>query len=537
MKKRWQTIIALCLALTLALGLALPAWAEDPGTALRINPDETGTITLSGMDEGATATAYQVITVQYDYDTGSPKEPVYSWVNDVASWVRTDYSTYIGTGTDNSVQDDYNSSLENGDAIKNFADALAAEIRTNGGTMPSQEAQDDKFTGLEMGTYLIIVEGGTQIYRPVLVNLVPTWDKDSNGWVLNPSTVNVSLKASGLTLLKTVSEQQVAIGDIVTYTLVADVPQFLASAVHKGYHISDLLPDGMTLNPGSIEVYGGNEATQNTPLNKGTAYTLTTTSATRPVDGKPPVTFNLQFNYDEISTYQKIKVTYMATANKDIIVKDSAVQDGGNNKNTAYLDYNNDPYADTESWKTVTAAAEVYSYGIKVSKVDKDNTNTLLSGATFTLSKDQIDADPIQFVSVNSEQGIYRKAAGTEAGTTTTTALTVGSADGRIGQLTLSGLDVGTYYLTETKAPGGYNKLSAPVAITITDDTPNGKPESKEGEYSDGYVTLTVENSKGFTLPETGGMGTVLFTAGGVLLMGVGAVLLAVYLRRRTRAK
>lgn len=531
MKKRWQTIIALCLALTLALGLALPAWAEDPGTAPRIKPGETGTITLTGMDEGATATAYQVITVQYDYDADSPKEPVYSWVDGVAGWVRTDYSTYIGTGTDNSVQKAYNDSLSNGDAIKNFADALAAEIRTSQVTIDSKTSRGNQFTGLEMGTYLIIVEGGTKIYRPALVNLVPTWDKDSNGWVLKPSTV--SLKASDLNLLKTVSKQRVAIGDTVTYTLVADVPQFLASAVYKGYHISDLLPDGMTLNPGSIEVYGGNEATQNTPLNKGTAYTLTTTSATRPVDGKPPVTFNLQFNYDEISTYQKIKVTYMATANKDIIVKDSAVQDGGNNKNTAYLDYNNDPYAATASWKTVTAAAEVYSYGIKVDKVDEEGNP--LSGATFTLSPKQDGTAPISFVLVEDGQGTYRKAADTGEGTTTTTALTVGSADGRIGQLTLSGLDVGTYYLTETKAPGGYNKLSASVAITIADDNLDGNVG--ENENSDGYVTMEVENSKGFTLPETGGMGTVLFTAGGVLLMGVGAVLLAVYLRRRTRAK
>ncbi len=535
MKKRWQTIIALCLALALALGLALPAWAEEPGTAPRISENDKGTITLDGMEAGATATAYQVISVQYDYGTGSPKEPVYSWVDGVDDWVRTNYPNYIGKETDNSVQGDhYNNSLTDGNDIKNFADALAAEIRTNGGTMPSQEAQDDKFTGLEMGTYLIIVERGTKIYRPALVNLVPTWDKGSNKWVLNPSTVNVSLKASDLNLLKTVSEQKVAIGDTVTYTLVADVPQFLASAAHKGYHISDLLPAGMTLNEGSIQVYGGNETAQDTQLDASTVYTLTTTDATRPVEDTPSVTFNLAFAYDEIKTYQKIKVTYTATANKNIIVKDSAVQDGGNNENTAYLDYNNNPYAGTASWKTVTATAEVYSYGIKVNKVGKeDDTNTPLSGATFTLSE-QADGDPISFVSVNSGQGTYRKAAGTEEEDEKTTELTVGADAGSIGQLTLSGLDVGIYYLTETQAPGGYNKLSAPVAITITDDTPDGNVD-KGG--NGGYVTLTVENSKGFTLPETGGMGTVLFTAGGVLLMGVGAVLLAVYLRRRTRAK
>ena len=119
-----------------------------------------------------------------------------------------------------------------------------------------------------------------------------------------------------------------------------------------------------------------------------------------------------------------------------------------------------------------------------------------------------------------------------------------------MGKLILSGLDAGTYTLTETKAPAGYVTLGAPKTITITDDKPamegdtaNSKPNGlvDDGENSadgiDGYYELDVANSKGFTLPSTGGMGTVLFTAIGIVLMGGGLVLLLLYLRRRNRAE
>ena len=89
------------------------------------------------------------------------------------------------------------------------------------------------------------------------------------------------------------------------------------------------------------------------------------------------------------------------------------------------------------------------------------------------------------------------------------------------GKFTIQGLAPGVYELVEKEAPKGYNKLSAPVEITI----------GNEGEVS--YNTATnakwvkVENKTGSILPSTGGMGTTLFYIfGAILVIGSGVVLI-----------
>ena len=84
-------------------------------------------------------------------------------------------------------------------------------------------------------------------------------------------------------------------------------------------------------------------------------------------------------------------------------------------------------------------------------------------------------------------------------------------------ELVLNGLDAGTYYLEETKAPDGYNKLTDPVTVTITED-------GKVNETANG--TVYVSNNAGATLPSTGGMGTTLFYVIGGGLMVAAVVLL-----------
>lgn len=108
------------------------------------------------------------------------------------------------------------------------------------------------------------------------------------------------------------------------------------------------------------------------------------------------------------------------------------------------------------------------------------------------------------------------------------------------GEIFVPGLAKGTYYLVETKTNDGYNLLKAPVEVNIEATyslTSTTKTETKDGKTTTtttitngttdaGVFTTTVKNSKGFTLPTTGGIGTFVFTFAGIAMMAAAVILL-----------
>lgn len=530
-KKRgiWAKLMALCLTLLLAVGVF--------GTTVSaaIKAGDTGEITVTGVEDSdveVSVSAYQVMTVKFDFTNQQPVEPVYGWKDEVADWVRTNYSTYIGKAGDNSVKEAFRSASAAG--IATFYDALAAEIKSNRINLTAQG--DIAVTGIEsatiknlqMGAYLILIEGGTHVYRPSAVNIVPTYNETTMEWTMYNPTVDV--KSSPMPFDKTVNEDkndghdkdksdQGAIGSTVNFNLRANVPQYPDNATAKQYAISDTLSSGLTLVADSIKVYGVGSDNTEVLLTEISDYTMSTN---RPDTTSVSTSFTLNFTYDQIETYAKIHVDYNA------VINGNAVVGGAGNPNDAHLIYNNNPY-DNGSWKDIPDNVKVYTYGMKVNKVGENNQP--LTGAEFTLSTNQDGTDALTFVKTGN--GTYRlptdKDTQTEIDAKTTT-LAV-DAD---GHLTIKGLALGTYYLTETKAPVGYNKLNTPVMIQISDGNRDGLPTLNDGttEFTDGHVALEVKNTKGFELPTTGGMGTVLFTAGGIVIMGA-AILLLFVLRRK----
>ena len=177
----------------------------------------------------------------------------------------------------------------------------------------------------------------------------------------------------------------------------------------------------------------------------------------------------------------------------------------------------------TESNKPVT---KTYTYEIPVFKYTMENkTKTGLAGAKFRLYTDNNNAvgSIINFKNTENE---YRYTEDTE-GTTTTL------QSPKDGNFNIKGLKAGTYWLEETEAPKGYNKLAEPIKIIIEQsDDGTQIMRNVKGET---ITKVEVKNVSGSLLPSTGGMGTTIFyIAGAFLVLISGVVLIA---KKRTDSK
>lgn len=273
------------------------------------------------------------------------------------------------------------------------------------------------------------------------------------------------------------SENNAKIGDTVEYKVEIKV----ADGAQK-YTVTDTMSKGLTFNNSSLKVTANDAVTTN--------YTLTSTT-----NG-----FTLVLPETYVSTLTKgttIIVTYNATLNKDAVI------DGDGNANEVKLSYGNQQ-------NTVPSKVTTKSYQFDLVKVD-GTTNKLLDGAEFELADGETK---LSFV--KDTAGNYRVAAAGEDGATTT--ITV-----KGGKVNIYGLAGKTYTMTETKAPGGYNKLVTPETVNLTEGS-KAHATFDANVYKDGGVV--VKNNAGTVLPSTGGMGTTLFYVIGGGLMVAAVVLL-----------
>lgn len=345
------------------------------------------------------------------------------------------------------------------------------------------------------------------------------------------------------------------IGDRVPFKLIATVPQNIDSYEEYTFIFHDTLSAGLTLDPNSLHVYVTETADADINGLNPQAATLYTVSEVAE-NGTFTVTIpNIKAldNHDHAANFIIVAYDAILNANAEIGL------DG--NPNSVFLEFSNDPNGDGLG-HTAEDTVIVFTYELDGTKVDGANLTTTLPGA--------------QFVLLNP---LHTQAAEVDDNGTVTSWVTVQTLGGNEdavklpttyeewverypdsivtsdenGKFKISGIDDGTYHLLEIKAPNGYNLLEDPVELVITATTANGQDwnsgiatdaltgltitvgngASQNGVLDTGVVNVTVENNRGATLPETGGIGTTLFyIIGGLLVVGAG-ILLVVRIRMK----
>lgn len=495
MKSKKLAVFLLTLVLTLGL-FPMSVFASTTP----ITNASTASITIENAVQSDVLAAYKVIDITYDETSN---HLTYAWNSAFADY-------FAGTTSYNATAytvEAFAALEDNSDALKTLLAGLPNYIANKAiapvDTQTVASGGTATFADLAMGEYFIRPTSTTSVYQLMLQKIEPTVVDGE----YKIDDVTFGVKNEEVTIDKTADKTSVTKNEKVAYTVTVDIPTYGTGATDKTFSVSDLLPDGLTIDTASINVKIDDAAVDST------AYTLDKTATTG-------YTFKLSVTTDQYADKwaenggKQLVITYTATLNDNGTTAVNTKE-----TNTATFDYSNYPYVE-DSHKQKTDKVDVTTFAIKIDKYVDGSPTTKLAKAKFdlyrTATADEItNGTGIVTIPHTSIPGIKL-----ESDKTTNTN---GVATFEKYEANGNKYD---YYLVETKAPSGYNILADAVKVNFTD---------ADVEATNGVYTVEVPNSSGITLPITGGEGIVLFSVIGIVFMG-GAVFLLIMTRKKAKA-
>ena len=486
--KLFKKIAAIMLSIMMVLGMASVVSAD--ATTSGKYGDNNGTITISSAIKDRTYTIYRILKLESFSNTGTTGNYAYTvetgwddFVNDSETggkYLTKDSSGYVTWKTGANVNDAADLAEKALEYAKDTNNHNVAVVKTATAT-----ATGVIFSDLPLGYYLVDSSVGALCSLDTTAKDVTIREKNGA-----PSVEKKVQEDSKIGTTEEWSKNNTAdIGQIVNFQTT-----ITAQPGAQNYVLHDKMDARLTFT-GTVTVKKGD-----TTLTNPNDYSLITDGNTITDDCTFEIAFTQTF-CDKLATNDQIIVTYSATLNENAVPKTEYT-------NETWLKYGdgNDTNHDTTTTKT---------FELPVFKYTKDETKEkALAGAIFTLNKSHDGTNPIKFVEDTTTADTYRVAKTGE--TNTVTEITTPDS----GKFTIKGLEADTYYLTETKQPDGYNKLSSPITVVIDE---NGNITVDGTTVNE----VKVENNTGSILPSTGGSGTTLiYILGAILVLGSSVVLI-----------
>jgi fimbrial isopeptide formation D2 family protein/LPXTG-motif cell wall-anchored protein len=486
--KRMKRIMALMLAAIMMMAMSVTAFAAGTTHSLTVN-------VKGGQDlKGQTINLYKLFDV-----TESGEAPNKNYAYTVNTQYKATLASVLGISA-NSKDEAFAEAVtqlgtDNSTEVQNFANTFTTKALEGklAATATSNKILDSNtaytFSDLSAGYYLVYVTGGKEIQSSLV-----TVDADR-------STVNLKTEAPSIT--KKADKETAEIGQVVTYTVTGAIPDTTGYDSYV-YKINDELTKGLDF----VNNANGTACTDNKVAVK-VAFTDGTDASTAPTTAALATNNSKKMSLD-LSTWVRANqgnkgkaftVTYYAKVNKDAEVT---------NNNKASLEYGNNP---SDTTTTTPSEAKTNTYPLDIKKINK-KTSGLLAGAKFSLYRSETDAkNGENAITVTGSNGNYV----VDPVSTTTEFVSVEKDLGGYN-LRVNGLAAGDYWLVETQAPEGFNKLTDSIKVTITKDGDAEWTVKKNNTLEEDKI-IDVENSTGSLLPSTGGRGAIAFAVIAALLV------------------